>query len=109
MAGIRFRRFSARARRAIWQGMSTNVTTKGVRQPVRRAEGLSAGCGAMPFHPWSLDPTQELPGRRCPMWVLPPPERSALRRIADAIFSFGLTIAAGASLMILAQYLTTPV
>ena len=89
--------------------MSTNATTKGVRQPVRRAEGLAAGCGAMPIHPWPLDPAHELPGRRCPMWVRPPPQRSAVQRIAGAIFNLGLTIAAGASLMILAQYLTTPV
>ena len=86
--------------------MSTNAT-KNMRQPLRRAEGLSAGCG-MPVHPWLLDPAQELPGRRCPMWVRPPPQRSAVQRIAGAIFNLGLTIAAGASLMILAQYLTTP-
>ena len=62
----------------------------------------------MPVHPWLLDPAHELPGRRCPMWVRPPPQRSAPRRIAAAVFGLGLTIAAGASLMILAQYLTTP-
>jgi hypothetical protein len=106
MAGIRFRRFSAGARRAISQGMSTNVTIKGMRQPVRRAEGLSAGCGVMPFHPWSLDPAQELPGRRCPMWVLPPPERSLPRRIAAAVFGLSRAIVAGAALMVLAQQLT---
>jgi hypothetical protein len=89
--------------------MSTNATIKGVREPLRRAEGLPAGCGAMPVHPWALDPAHEQPGRRCPMWVLPPPQRSTLQHVAGAIFSLGLTIAAGASLMILAQYLTTPV
>jgi hypothetical protein len=42
------------------------------------------------------------------MFVKPPPQRSPLQRIAGAIFSLGLTIAAGGSLMVLAQYLTTP-
>jgi hypothetical protein len=87
--------------------MSTNAT-KSTCQPARRAEGLPAGCGAMPILPWPLDPAHELPGRRCPMWVRPPPQRSMAHRIAGAIFSLGLTIAAGGSLMILAQYLTTP-
>jgi hypothetical protein len=87
--------------------MST-IATKSMRQPVRRAEGLPAGCGALPIHPWSLDPAHEVPGRRWPMFVLPPPQRSAVQRVAGAIFSLGLTIAAGASLMVLAQYLTTP-
>jgi hypothetical protein len=80
-------------------------------EPVRRAEGLPAGCVAMPIipiNPCSLDPAHELPGRRCPMFVKPPPQRSPLQRIAGAIFSLGLTIAAGGSLMVLAQYLTTP-
>jgi hypothetical protein len=79
-----------------------------VREPVRRAEGFPAGCACMPFNPWVLDPAHELPGRRCPMFVQPPPLRSPLQWIAGAIFSLGLTIAAGASLMVLAQYLTTP-
>jgi hypothetical protein len=87
--------------------MST-IATKSMRQPLRRAEGLPAGCGAMPILPWPLDPAQELPGRRCPMPVLPPPQRSAVQRVAAAIFSLGLTVAAGASLMVLAQYLTMP-
>jgi hypothetical protein len=87
--------------------MSTDAT-KSMRQLLRRAEGLPAGCG-MPVHPWFLDPAQELPGRRCPIWVRPPPRRSAVQRVAGAIFSLGLTIAAGASLMVLAAYLTTPV
>jgi hypothetical protein len=86
--------------------MST-IATKSMRQPVRRAEGLPAGCGAS-IHPWPLDPAHEAPGRRCPMFVLPPPQRSAVQRVAGAIFSLGLTIAAGTSLMVLAQYLTTP-
>ena len=94
-------------RRAIWERMST-IATKSMRQPVRRAEGLPAGCCGMPIHPWFLDPAHEVPGRRCPMPVLPPPQRSAIQRIAGAIFSLGLTIAAGASLMVLAQYLTIP-
>jgi hypothetical protein len=79
-----------------------------MRQPLRRAEGLPAGCGAMPVHPWPLDPAHEVPGRRCPMSVLPPPQRSLPRHIARAIGSLGGTIAAGAGLMVLAQYLTTP-
>ena len=87
--------------------MST-IATKSMRQPVRRAEGLPAGCCGMPIHPWFLDPAHEVPGRRCPMPVLPPPQRSAIQRIAGAIFSLGLTVAAGASLMVLAQYLTIP-
>ena len=87
--------------------MST-IATKSMRQPVRRAEGLPAGCGALPIHPWPLDPAHEAPGRRCPMFVLPPPQRSAVQRVAGAIFSLGGAIAAGASLMVLAQYLTTP-
>jgi hypothetical protein len=87
--------------------MSSNVMID-VRQPARRAEGLPAGCACMPFNPWILDPAEELPGRRCPMFVQPPPRRSRSQRIAASIFSLGLTIAAGASLMVLAQYLTTP-
>jgi hypothetical protein len=87
--------------------MST-IATKSMRQPVRRAEGLPAGCGAVPILPWPLDPEQELPGRRCPMWVLPPPQHSLPRRIAAALGSLGGAIAAGASLMVLAQYLTMP-
>jgi hypothetical protein len=85
--------------------MSTNAT-KSTRQPVRRAEGLPAGCGAVPILPWPLDPDQELPGRRCPMWVLPPPQQSLPRRIAGAVFSLGGAIFAGAALMVLAQQLT---
>ena len=85
--------------------MSTNAT-KSMRQPVRRAEGLPAGCGAMPIHPWPLDPAHEVPGRRFPMSVLPPPERSLPRRIAGAVFSLGGAIFAGAALMVLAQQLT---
>lgn len=81
---------------------------KSMRQPVRRAEGLPTGCGTMPIHPWALDPAHELPGRRCPMSVLPPPQRSLLQRIAGAIFSLGLSVVTGASLMVLAQQLTTP-
>jgi hypothetical protein len=87
--------------------MSTNAA-KSTGEPVRRAEGLPAGCG-LPIHPWTLDPAHEAPGRRCPMSVLPPPPRSAAERVAGAIFSLGLTIAAGASLMVLAARLTTPV
>jgi hypothetical protein len=87
--------------------MSDNVT-KNTPASVRRAEGVPAGCSAMPFHPWPLEPTHELPGRLRPMSVLPPPERSLLRRIAAAICSLGGTVAAGAGLMVLAQYLTTP-
>jgi hypothetical protein len=83
-------------------------TTKNTPVPVRRAEGLPVGCCAMPFHPWSLDPARELPGRLEPMFVLPPPERSRLHRLATATLSLGGTIATGAGLMVLAQYLTTP-
>lgn len=86
--------------------MSTNAI-KCMRQPLRRAEGLPAGC-AMPIHPWPLDPARELPGRRCPMSVLPPPRRSLFRRVVTAIYSLGSTIVAGAGLMVLAQYLTMP-
>jgi hypothetical protein len=104
MAGIRFRRFPPPARRAIWQNMSINAP-KSTRQPVRRAEGLPAG-SALPIHPWPLDPAFELPGRRCPMSVLPPPQHSLPRRIAGAVFSLGGAIFAGAALMVLAQQLT---
>jgi hypothetical protein len=57
---------------------------------------------------WILDPTHELPGRLRPMSVLPPAQRSLLRRIAAATCRLGGAIAAGAGLMVLAQYLTTP-
>ena len=85
--------------------MSTNAS-QSMRQPVRRAEGLPAGCNAMPILPWPLDPAQELPGRRCPMWVLPPPQRSLPQRLAAAVFSLGGAVATGAALMVLAQQLT---
>jgi hypothetical protein len=42
------------------------------------------------------------------MSVLPPPQRSLLRRVVAAIYSLGSTIVAGAGLMVLAQYLTMP-
>jgi hypothetical protein len=42
------------------------------------------------------------------MSVLPPPQRSAIQRVAGAILSLGLTVAAGASLMVLAQHLAMP-
>jgi hypothetical protein len=87
--------------------MSSKIM-KSMPEPVRRAEGLLAGCGAVPVHPWILDPAQELPGRLRPMFVLPPPQRPLLRRIAATIGSLGGAIAAGAGLMVLAQYLTTP-
>jgi len=80
-------------------------------EPTRRAEGLPAGSGAMPIDPWPLrhlEPADELPGRLGPMSVLPPPEHSLPRRILGAICSLGSTIAAGAGMMLLAQYLTTP-
>ena len=86
--------------------MSTNAT-KSMCQPVCRAEGLPTGA-ALPIHPWSLDPAYELPGRRCPMSVLPPPQRSLPWRIAAVLGSLGGAIATGASLMVLAQYLTMP-
>jgi hypothetical protein len=86
----------------------SDTVTKNTPAPVRRAEGIPAGCWAMPFHPWTLDPAQELPGRLRPMSVLPPPQRPLLRRIAATIGSVGGAIAAGAGLMVLAQYLTTP-
>jgi len=87
--------------------MST-IATKSMRQPVRRAEGLPAGCGAMSIHPWPLDPAHEAPGRRCPMFVLPPPQRSLPRRIVAAVCSLGGAVVAGAGLMVLAQHLTMP-
>jgi hypothetical protein len=71
-----------------------------------RAEGIPAGC--LPANPWPLDPAHELPGRLRPMSVLPPPRHPLLRRVLGAVCSLSLTIAAGASLMVLAQYLTTP-
>jgi hypothetical protein len=85
----------------------SNYPVKNVRQPCRRAEGLSAGC-AMPVSPWPLDPAHELPGRRCPLPVLPPPQRSLPRRIAAALGSLAGAIIAGAGLMVLAQYVTLP-
>jgi hypothetical protein len=90
--------------------MSSNVM-KQQNEPARRAEGLAAGCVAMsviPVNPCRLDPAYELPGRRCPMFVQPPPRRSLAQRVAGAAVSLGLTIAAGATLMVLAQYLTLP-
>jgi hypothetical protein len=42
------------------------------------------------------------------MSVLPPPRRSPFWRVLGAIWSLGSTVAAGATLMVLAQYLTTP-
>lgn len=75
-------------------------------EPRYRAEGLPAGCSAVHF--WPLDPVHEMPGRRCPMFVLPPPRRSLLWRIAAAIGSLGGAVVAGAGLMVLAQYLTIP-
>jgi hypothetical protein len=71
-----------------------------------RAEGIPAGC--LSATSWLLDPAHELPGRLRPMFVLPPPQRPLLGRIVAAIGSLGGTIAAGAGLMMLAQYLTTP-
>jgi hypothetical protein len=76
-------------------------------EPARRAEGLPAGC-FVPINSWTLDPVLELPGRLCPMFVLPPPRHSLLRRIATAISSLGSAVAAGAALMVLTAYLTTP-
>jgi hypothetical protein len=76
-------------------------------EPTRYAEGLAAG-GALPINPWTLDPAHELPGRLGPMSVLPPPQRSLFWRVLAAICSLGSTVAAGATLMVLAQYLTTP-
>jgi hypothetical protein len=110
MAGIRFRRFLQAGRLPISEDMSSKVMSN-MRECTRRAEGLAAGSGGMsiiPINPCALDPAHELPGRQCPMFVQPPPRRSLLQRIAGAIFSLGLTIAAGGSLMVLAQYLTTP-
>jgi hypothetical protein len=107
MAGIRFRRFPASAERTIYTHMSINAA-KGMRQPCRRAEGLPAGCCAMPIPPWFLDPAHELPGRRCPLPVRPPPRRSLPRRIAATLGGLAGAIGAGAGLMVLAQYLTTP-
>jgi hypothetical protein len=76
-------------------------------EPARRAEGLPAGC-FVPINSWTLDPVLELPGRLCPMFVPPPPRHSLLRRIATAISSLGSAVAAGAALMVLTAYLTTP-
>jgi hypothetical protein len=42
------------------------------------------------------------------MFVAPPPRHSLPWRVATAICSLGGTIVAGAALMVLAQYLTTP-
>jgi hypothetical protein len=75
-------------------------------EPARRAEGHPAGC-FVPINSWTLDPVLELPGRLCPMFVLPPPRRSLLRRLAAAIGGLGGAIAAGAGLMVLAAHLTT--
>lgn len=72
----------------------------------RRAEALPAGCN-VPIDHWALDPARELPGRLCPMSVLPPPQRSLPRRLAAAIGGLGSTFAAGVGLMALAAYLTT--
>lgn len=103
MAGIRFRWFPHAAPVTMWAGMSRNVTKF---ERSYRAEGIAAGC--LPVNFWPLDPARELPGRRCPMFVQPPPERPLVRRIAAAAFSLGSTIAVGACLMVLAQQLTTP-
>jgi hypothetical protein len=105
MAGIRFRRFPASARPTIFTHMSINAA-KNMRQPCRRAEGLPAGCCAMPVFPWPLDPAHELPGRRCPLPVRPPPQRSLPHRIMAALGSLAGTIVVGAALMVLAQYAT---
>ena len=87
--------------------MSNNAMNT-VSVPTRRAEGLPAGCGAIPIRAWPLDPAHEMPGRLAPMSVLPPPRHSLPRRILAAICSIGSTIAAGAGMMVLAQYLTMP-
>jgi hypothetical protein len=71
-----------------------------------RAEGIAAGCRAVST--WPLDPAHEIPGRRCPMSVLPPPERSLLQRIAIALGGLGLVLVANTALMVLVQHLTTP-
>jgi hypothetical protein len=83
-------------------------TMKNMLAPVRRAEGMPTGCCMLPVPRWTLDPAHELPGRLRPMSVLPPPQRSLLRRAAAATCSLGGAVAAGAGLMALAQYLTTP-
>jgi hypothetical protein len=75
--------------------------------PARRAEGLPAGCN-VPIDHWTLDPARELPGRRCPMFVLPLPKRSLPRRLAATIGGLGSTFAADVGLMALAAYLTAP-
>ena len=87
--------------------MSTHAA-KSMRQPCRRAEGLPAGCCMMPILPWPLDPAHELPGRRYPLPVLPPPQRSLPHRIMAALGSLAGALGAGAGLLVLAQYLTTP-
>jgi hypothetical protein len=86
----------------------TGKAMKNMLEPVRRAEGMPAGCCVLPVPRWTLDPAHELPGRLRPMFVLPPPQRSLLRRVAAATWSLGGAVAAGAGLMVLAQYLTTP-
>jgi hypothetical protein len=83
-------------------------TVSNILERVRRAEGMPAGCCALPLPRWTLDPAHELPGRLRPMSVLPPPRRSLLRQIAAATCSLGGALAAGAGLIVLAQYLTTP-
>lgn len=103
MAGIRIRWFSRATPVTTWAVMSRKFN---MFEPTYRAEGLPAGCLPVPF--WPMDPAHELPGRRCPMFVQPPPQRPLTRRIAAAIFSLGSTIAAGVCLMVLAQSLTTP-
>lgn len=75
---------------------------------LRRAEGLSAGYGVLSILPWRLDPASELPGRRLPMSVVPPPERPLLQRILAAAGRLGATISAAAGLMVLAQVLAMP-
>jgi hypothetical protein len=74
----------------------------------RRAEGLATGFSVLPILPWRLDPAQETPGRLCPMWVTPPPQRSVPQRLMSALGQLGTTLAAGAGLMMLASYLAIP-
>ena len=80
-------------------------------QPTYRAEGFAAGSDSLPvlpINPCALDPAHDLPMPPRRMFVAPPPRRSLPWHIATAIFGLGGTIVAGAALMVLAQYLTTP-
>jgi hypothetical protein len=106
MAAPRFRGFL----HGRWLPISGLLMTEMMTMPVptRRAEGLPAGYGVLPIAPWQLDPAHELPGRLCPMWVMPPPARPLSRRIMTALGQLGTTIAAGAGLMVLASYLVMP-